>query len=51
MPASNARSISAAACASFSPLPKKAGADPTPPKFPQPSASRDTFRPVDPSRV
>jgi len=31
------------------PSPKNAGADPTPPKFPQPSASRETTTPLRPS--
>jgi hypothetical protein len=41
MPAANARSISSHACASLSPIPKKAGADPMPPKLPQPSPIRE----------
>src|SRR5258705_2030273 len=50
MPASHARSSRSAACCSVSPIPKNAGAEPTPPKLPQPSASRDTLTPVDPTR-
>ena len=46
----SARSISSNACASFSPIPKNAGADPMPPKLPQPRPSREILRPVDPSR-
>src|SRR5882762_3729171 len=50
MPASKARSISAKASSSFSPLPKNSGADPIPPKFPQPRPRREMRRPVVPSR-
>src|SRR5262245_28943150 len=42
MPADQARSISSNACASVSPIPKKAGAEPTPPKLPQPRIRRET---------
>src|SRR6266851_1403093 len=45
MPASQAASISSKAWSSLSPCPKKAGAEPTPPKFPQPSAMRATLSP------
>lgn len=48
MPASHAASISANACSLVSPLPKNAGAEPTPPKFPQPRTTRDTRIPVSP---
>src|SRR5262245_38888943 len=37
------------ACSSDSPLPKKAGAEPTPPNPPQPSAIREMATPVLPS--
>ena len=40
IPSSQAASISAIASCSFWPWPKNAGAEPTPPKFPQPSAIR-----------
>src|SRR3954470_11296138 len=50
MPAASARSIRSNACVSFSPMPKNAGAEPMPPKLPQPSPSREIRRPVDPSR-
>src|SRR3954464_6950086 len=49
MPSDHAPSISANACSSFSPWPKKAGAEPTPPKFPQPSARREISTPLAPS--
>src|SRR5262249_57167970 len=49
-PDSKARSISSRACSSVSPMPKKAGAEPMPPKLPQPSPSREIFSPVEPSR-
>src|SRR5262245_43562806 len=39
----------ARACSSDSPMPKKAGADPTPPKPPHPRPIRDTATPVLPS--
>jgi hypothetical protein len=42
MPAWKAASISANASSSVSPWPKKSGAEPIPPKFPQPSAIRAT---------
>jgi hypothetical protein len=45
MPASKAASISANASSSVSPWPKKSGAEPIPPKFPQPSAIRATASP------
>src|SRR6266704_4931593 len=45
MPASQAASISANAWSSVIPWPKKSGAEPTPPKFPQPSAIRATTSP------
>src|SRR6185295_6158404 len=50
MPESNARSITANASGSLSPIPKNSGADPTPPKLPHPRPSRETRRPVVPSR-
>ena len=37
------------ASSSLSPWPKKAGDEPIPPKFPQPSAMRETSMPVLPS--
>src|SRR5207248_9537453 len=45
MPAWKAASISANASSSVSPWPKKSGAEPIPPKFPQPSAIRATASP------
>src|SRR5690242_5046960 len=45
MPAAQAASITANASPSVSPWPKKSGAEPTPPKFPQPSAIRATASP------
>src|SRR5580704_18260210 len=45
MPAAQAASISSSAWSSVSPWPKNAGAEPTPPKFPQPSAIRATVSP------
>src|SRR5262249_40943872 len=48
--ASSAWSSSAMACCSFSPIPKNAGAEPMPPKFPQPSPSREILSPVVPRR-
>ena len=40
MPASQAASISSSACSSVSPCSKKAGAEPIPPKLPQPRMTR-----------
>src|SRR5580692_960731 len=45
MPTWKAASISANASSSVIPWPKKSGAEPTPPKFPQPSAIRATASP------
>ena len=45
IPAAQAASISANASSSVSPRPKNSGAEPTPPKFPQPSAMRETVSP------
>ena len=45
IPSPRAASRSANASSRLSPCPKKAGADPIPPKFPQPSASRETATP------
>jgi hypothetical protein len=44
MPNSQAASISSSAWSWFSPWPKNSGAEPTPPKLPQPSAIRETVR-------
>jgi tryptophan 2,3-dioxygenase len=49
MPAAHAASIKADASSRLSPWPKSSGADPIPPKFPQPSAILDTSSPVVPS--
>ena len=49
IPASHAASMSANASSRVSPLPKNAGDEPTPPKFPQPRISRVTRTP-DPPR-
>ena len=49
IPAAQAASMSANASSSVSPWPKSSGAEPTPPKFPQPSPIRETSRPVRPS--
>src|SRR6266496_1176674 len=46
MPSSQAMSISVKACSSVSPLPKNAGALPTPPKLPQPRPTAEIFSPV-----
>ena len=40
IPASQAASISSSACSSVSPWPKNAGAEPMPPKLPQPRMMR-----------
>src|SRR3990172_3555360 len=48
MPISHAASMRAKASSSDSPLPKNAGALPTPPKLPQPRPTAETFRPVRP---
>jgi hypothetical protein len=48
IPASHAASISANACSRVSPLPKKAGDEPMPPKLPQPRITRETRIPVVP---
>src|SRR5580693_2264694 len=45
MPAAQAASISSSAWSSVSPWPKNSGAEPTPPKLPQPSALRATVSP------
>ena len=42
MPASQAASMSSSACSRVSPWPKKAGAEPIPPKLPQPRMKRDS---------
>src|SRR6478672_7673745 len=49
MPAAHAASIKANASSRLSPWPKSSGADPIPPKFPQPSTILDTSSPVAPS--
>src|SRR5262245_8418450 len=51
MPCSRAASINANAVASSSPRPNSSGAEPMPPKFPQPSASTDTRMSVPASRA
>src|SRR5215471_15396317 len=49
MPNSHAASISRSAWSSLSPWPKNSGAEPTPPKLPQPSATRETVMAERPS--
>ena len=49
MPSSHAASMSANAPFSALPWPKNSGAEPTPPKLPQPSTIRGTSSPVSPS--
>ena len=49
MPSSQAASISSNAWSSLSPWPKNSGAEPTPPKLPQPSAIRGIVRAERPS--
>ena len=49
MPNSQAASISSSAWSSLSPWPKNSGAEPIPPKLPQPSAIRETVRAERPS--
>lgn len=49
MPCSRAASMSANAVSRSSPRPNSSGAEPTPPKFPHPSASTETRRDVSPS--
>src|SRR5205823_407580 len=49
MPSSHARSMIAAASSSLSPPPKNSGADPIPPKLPQPRMIRETSKPLWPS--
>jgi len=49
MPRSQAASMSAKAVSGDRPWPKNAGADPTPPKLPQPRAIRGIVRPEPPS--
>jgi hypothetical protein len=49
IPASQAASRSACASPSVSPEPKNAGAEPIPPKLPQPRMIRDTATPLRPS--
>src|SRR5271168_595548 len=50
MPCSQAASISSNASGSLSPWPNSPGAEPTPPKLPQPSATRGIVSPLRPSR-
>src|SRR4249920_1215214 len=49
MPRSHAASMIRMASSLAIPWPKNAGADPTPPKFPQPRITRDTSMPLRPS--
>src|SRR4051812_44915267 len=49
IPSSHAASMSANAPSSLVPWPKNSGAEPTPPKLPQPSMIRGTSRPERPS--
>jgi hypothetical protein len=49
IPSSHAASINANASSSDWPRPKNAGAEPTPPKLPQPSMIRGTCMPEAPS--
>ena len=51
IPASAAASISANASSIVSPWPKSSGAEPIPPKFPQPRLMRETSSSVRPSRL
>src|SRR5262245_45133566 len=44
IPSDQATSINSNACSSLSPWPKNCGAEPTPPKFPQPRTSRSIAR-------
>src|SRR5438045_73723 len=50
MPSSTAASMIAKACSRDSPCPKSSGAEPIPPKFPQPRMMRETSMPLPPRR-